>query len=303
MKLGSKTTWLAAITLLVGWGITGCEWESAGEDSYWSDRYNWVDFSGVYKNPNGGSVVTDFTFTTPGTGGTGLVVAIGPVTVATGNGGNSYSGTLLPNVVPGSVQITAGGVTFTDNGNGGLVPSSGLATMNGSISYNSGAWNIFLGGVTVPSGDPIRARYSVYQSSGTSGTTGGNPKKGTTKTIIYSLTVFQEGNQLRVVDSDGREYTGKMGSLRSASGELGVQPRLGDTVIAQYSVKGVSRAGLNVEMTGTFQGTILSDSDGGLYVMGQRRMEGQWIEKNGKVGDIVGQAANVSFTYTSSTTP
>ncbi len=300
MKIGSKARWMAAMAFLVGWGITGCEWESPGDDSYWSDRYNWVNFSGVYKNPNGGSVVTDYTVVAPGTN-SGIVVSVGPVTVATGNGGNAYSGTLLPNVVPGSVQITAAGVTFTDDGNGSLVPSSGLTTMNGSISYNSGAWNIFLGGVTVPNGSPIRARYSVYQSSGTSGTTGGNPKKGTTKTTIYSLTVFQEGNLVRVVDSDGKEYTGKMGSLRSASGEMGSEPRAGDTVIAQYSVKGVSRAGLNVEMTGTFQGTIIAGG-ANRYVMVQRTMQGQWIEKNGKVGDIVGRASDAAFTYTSTTT-
>ncbi|MFO7534788.1 MAG: hypothetical protein R6X19_03760 [Kiritimatiellia bacterium] len=307
MKKLWRTAVLASLITGVGFGIVGCEWESPSSDEYWSDSYNWVNFSGVYKNPNGGSVVTDFTSSASTNTAGSTAVAVGPVTVGFGDGGNSYGGQLLPNVVPGSLQISAGGVVFTDNGSGLLISSSGSGTMSGSISYSSGAWSIDLGGVLVPSAEVITASYSVFQTSGTTVVTSGTSSsrnRGTTGNKILSLTVIQEGNTIRIIDSDGVSYSGKMGSLRTATGGTSDgtaldAPRQGDIVIGQYSVSGVSRAGMQVEIVGVFQSTVASS--GGLqFVMTARSIQGQWIEKGGKVGDVVGAATDsaINWTYT-----
>lgn len=309
MKKFWRTAVLASLITGVGFGIVGCEWESPGSDEYWSDSYNWVNFSGVYKNPNGGSVVTDFTSSViPATNSSSsTAVAVGPVTVGFGNGGNTYSGQLLANVVPGSLQITAGGVVFTDNGSGLLVSSSGSGSMSGSISYGSGAWNINLGGVMVPSGQPITARYSVFQSAGTTVISGTSSKvHGSTGNKILSLTVMQEGNLLTLIDSDGMNYSGKMGTLRTSTGNTSDgtvldAPRQGDIVIGQFSVKGVSRAGLQVEIVGVLQSTV-ANGGGLLLVMTARSIQGQWIEKGGKVGDVVGAATDAAINWTATGT-
>ena len=293
----------ASLLGTVGFFMAGCEWETPSDGEYWSDSYNWINFSGVYKNPSGGPVVTDFSYTGGSTNNVlGPAIAVGPVTIATGNDGSSYSsgsaGALLPNIVPGSLQITAGGVVFTDNGAGSLDPSSGLDTMNGSVSYDSGAWNINLGGVIIPNGQAITAKYSVYQTAGGGTTLTGKTDKyhGTSGVTIYSLTVIQEGQLVTVIDSDGKSYSGRMGSVRSASGEVGASPRAGDTIVAQFKVEGYSRPGMPVEIVGVFQGTI--DVGGaGLYVMSARSMQGQWIEKGsaGKTGDVWGAAKDAAI--------
>lgn len=300
MKKIRKFALLASCVTALGLGITGCEWEATDSDESWSDSYNWVNFSGVYKNPGGGSVVTDFTSSiAPATNGTAVAVPIGVTVIARGNGGTTYSGALLANVVPGTLQITAGGVTFTDNGAGVLIPDTGLTTQSGTISYGSGAWSINLAGSTVPSGQNITARYSVFQT-GSVLIPGSNTSRnrGTTGTSILSFTVLQEGNKLTLIDSDGMRYTGKFGSLRSASGDLGASPRLGDVVIGQYKVTGTSRVGFPVEIIGTLQGTVVVSGREN-FVMAARSLQGQWIEKvaGGKVGDVVGAAMDAAINF------
>jgi hypothetical protein len=302
MKKIRKTAVLASLLTALGLGLAGCEWESPGDNEYWSDSYNWVNFSGVYKNPNGGSVVTDFTsaVTTNTTGG--AVVTVKDVTIETGNGSDtSFGGSLLPNVVPGSLQITAGGVTLTDNSLGQLI-YVGLGTVNGSISYGSGAWSIDLAGVIPDNGSPIKASYSVFQSSSGGSIGGGSTASknhGTTGVTILSLTAIQEGNLLTLIDSDGMSYVGKFGSIRSASGDLGAAPRRGDVVIAQFKVEGTSRAGAPVEIVGLLQGTITVTGDSSTFVMSARSMQGQWVEKYaaGKVGDVIGVAKDAAINW------
>ncbi len=296
-----KTAVMASLLTAIGFGLTGCEWGTPGDGEYWSDSYNWINFSGVYKNPNGGSVVTDYTSaaTTNTTGST--VVPISSINIQEGNGGNSYSGSLpgAP-VVPGSVKITAGGVVFSDDAAGNLTPSPNLATMGGSISYSDGGWAIDLGGIVVPNGTWITASYSVYQSTG-GGTIGGagtdGKNHGTTGTTILSFTAIQEGNLITLIDSDGMSYAGKMGSVRSVSGDMGTSPRKGDVVIAQYTVKGTSRVGMTVEIVGVFQGSISVSGGASTFVMSARSLQGQWVEKGGKVGDVIGASKDAAINW------
>ena len=66
---------------------------------------------------------------------------------------------------PGTVTITDGSVTFTDNGVGGLVPSTGSHT--GSINYTTGAWSITYVSTGPADGTEISATY-LYNSEGSS---------------------------------------------------------------------------------------------------------------------------------------
>jgi hypothetical protein len=207
-------------------------------------------------------------------------------------------------------------VIFTDNGANVLIPSTGLDTMTGTISYDSGAWGIELGGVEVVSGSAITARYSVFQSaSGGTIVGGGKTTKnhGTTGVSILSLTAIQEGNLITLIDSDGKYYTGKMGSIRSASGNtassdnaagVAFAPRAGDVIIAQFTCSGTSYAGMDVEIVGLFQGTV-TVSGVATFVMSSRSIQGQWIEKSttGKVGDVVGVSTDSAINWAGTVTP
>ena len=95
-------------------GLVGCEWESTS-DSY-NSRYNFVNFSGVYRGVNGGLLVTDYSSEVATPEGEGAVSSTNNITgetVATANGVDTvYAGRLNQNnVVPGTLSITAAGVS------------------------------------------------------------------------------------------------------------------------------------------------------------------------------------------------
>jgi hypothetical protein len=83
----------------------------------------------------------------------------------------SFAGTLtyLP-VIVGSVQITNGVETFTDNGAGHFTSSlSGTAT-DGNINYTTGVYNVTFAGLNI-AGNPVTANYQYfYQESVNDGT-------------------------------------------------------------------------------------------------------------------------------------
>ncbi len=270
---------LLGMVVMVG---VGCDWTFGGGVDSWNKRWNWVNFSGVYRGVGGGVLVTDFTVT-PGT--PGATNAVSNEVIARGNGVSSiFSGVLnrIP-VVPGSVTITEAAITLVDDGAEGLSGSGAT----GTIDYGTGAWSIDLG-YSPSDGNAIRASYS-YTVAGAEGTGGAGP--GTTRVTINSFTVHQEGETLQVTDNNGAVFKGKMGSIRGSGGYDGHgTPSVGETIIAQYSVKGVSASGLNVEIVGTFQ-AMIGDADVGQYFLTSRRMYGTWIEVGGRTGDVNGQAA------------
>jgi len=93
---------------------------------------------------------------------TGMPVVSG-VTIATGNGGTSYSGTLAAIPVEIGTFIAVGGIgatspeTFTDNGDGTLTGSQGGT---GTIDYTTGAWTLTFNSA-VTTGLLIQATYRV----------------------------------------------------------------------------------------------------------------------------------------------
>lgn len=274
--------------------MAGCDWSTGGGVDGYNSRYNWVDFSGVYRGYNGGLLVTDYT-ATPGTPGVTNIVS--SERVGTGNGSASaFSGVVNRKpVVPGTFSITAGGITLVDNGSGTLAGGGS----SGSINYGTGAWSVQFA-FPLDNGTAILASYQ-YSVSGSSGSGGAGP--GSSGVSIYSFTVFQTGEDLRIVDNNGNEYLGYIGNTLVSEGNNSTAPVVGTTVVAQYEASGISKAGVSVNLVGTFQG-VVQDSTGNQIALSERRMFGTWIEVDGKTGDINGEASPIIITAdTGSTTP
>jgi hypothetical protein len=159
--------------------VIGCEWEGSGDSDSWNSSYDWVNYSGVYRGPNNGILVADFSSeaglvtseteaTVAGPAAAGLTLAgivSGPEQIGVGNGSQTtFSGTLdhAP-VVPGSLTIDAGGFSLTDDGTGKLVGFN----CTGSITHGTGSWSIDLQGTPLGSGVKIIANYEYGSTSNT----------------------------------------------------------------------------------------------------------------------------------------
>ncbi len=286
----AAATGLAVVAL---WA--GCEWQGGGSADHFSDRYNWVNFSGVYRGVNGGRLVTDYT-STPGTEGLDqyqreLVATLDGTTTV-------YQGVLKYKIIAeGSVTVTGpNGLAWNDDGSGVLVSQS-AGGIDGTINYVTGAWRVEVA-PPVPTGKLVITYVWIGD-----GTQIGISRPGSGATAeIYTFTVTQEGNQLTILDNNGATYTGKFGSVSTTGGQnrdtpmgiIGV-PAAGGDVIAQFSASGVSAAGKEVSMVGTFQAQIASsDPDTGAVTLSNRMMFGTWIEKNGRTGDINGLASPIT---------
>jgi hypothetical protein len=266
MKRMYRFSWLM---VPIAAGLVGCDWTSGGGVDSWNERWNWVNFSGNYRGANG-PLVSAYT-----SDGSGDELSIRNQRVGVGDGvRTSFSGTLSNRpIVPRSVTIQAGGFSLTDDG-GGVLSNGGRF---GSINYETGAWSIGLAPTVLDAGVPILASYQYRRTS-----SGG----GATRFDVLSLTVFQEGNILRFTDNNGAVYEGKMGSIRGSGGFSGEGARpAGEVIIAQFNASGVSRAGVEVRLTGTLEATIQNDSS-----FSNRRITGTWIEARGQTGNINGTA-------------
>ena len=215
-------------------------------------------------------------------------------------------------VIPGSVQVTAGGFSFSDNGAGVL--NGSVSGTSGTINYSSGGWAISGSSFWIASTVPIIAGYAVTNS----GTSSSGVTPGST-VAIYAFNVQQSGNKIKIIDNNGSVYEGSFGDMRTTgnlgSGSQGATFVNGDQVIASFSASGKSAAGIYVNMTGNFQGTVqgvstVTQRSGSSTVittsmaLSDRRIIGTWIEDGGKTGDISGvsdSAVNVSTSSSTST--
>jgi hypothetical protein len=283
--------------------VTGCEWTSGGGTEDWSDRYNFLNFSGVYRGLGGGLLVTKYTAGgTPGIPGSTNTVS--GEKIATGNGSSTaFAGTLKNKpVIEASITIVAASYNFTDaNGDGVLAGSNGAF---GTINYGTGQWTLDFNGVAIDNGTPIVAGYQFVRQ-GTPAVSG--DIKGSTGKAISSFTVEHIGNVVNIVDNNGARYEGKTGDIRSTGGinqdavsqTPPAVPIAGDEFIASFEAEGISSAGLRVKMVGTFQGTITAvrvptEELTGALTLGGRTMFGTWIEDGGVTGDIQGEASPIS---------
>ena len=115
---------------------------------------------------------------------------------------------------------------------------------------------------------------------------------------IRVLTVHQKGQRLTITDNVGGTYKGTVSDMRSAMGKMNYNDmnRVGDTnairlangdvVVATFSASGRSGAGLQVTLTGTFQGEVMNDGQ----AFAKRTISGTWIETGGRGATIYGAA-------------
>ena len=167
----------------------------------------------------------------------------------------------------------------------------------GSIDYSTGSWSINLAGIAPADGVNIVASYS-YTIVGSSGSQGAD--SGATGIEIFSFTVFQNGENITITDNNGSTYEGQIGNTQVSDGSNTTTPTVGTTVVMQFTAVGISAAGLEVTMVGTFQGVVL-DSTGNQLALSDRRMLGTWIETGGRTGDINGEAAPIQIIVIEST--
>lgn len=115
---------------------------------------------------------------------------------------------------------------------------------------------------------------------------------------IRVLTVHQKGQRLTITDNVGGTYKGTISDLRSAMGKMNyndmnqvgatnaIKLANGDVVVATFSASGRSGAGLQVTLTGTFQGEVMNDGQ----AFAKRTISGTWIEAGGRGATIYGAA-------------
>lgn len=299
--------------------LAGCDWTS-NTDGGFSSRYNFLNFSGVYRGVNGGLLVTDYSseITTPDSeGSVGSTNNVTFEVLAKGNGSSTkFSGRLdQNNVIRGSISITAVGFTFTDADGNGTLLDSGDSGAFGNINYDTGQWTLDFNNNALANGADIVASYKYFieaepttPSKGTGSGPLGNATSGTTGAKIFAFTVEHFGNRITVIDNNGKEYRGSFGDIRTTSGvnqdNFGSDAQTisaGDSFIGTYSVEGISAAGKKVTMVGTFQGIIQSAIEG-RATLDDRLMLGTWIEENGRTGNINGESSPIAITIPTTTT-
>jgi len=273
-----------AVMLLVALGLssvlmTGCEWTAGNSVDSWNSRYNSLNFSAVYVGAANGPLITAYSADAGYSGFTNQV--FGEVLAAGDSVRKVFSGNLQHTPISTkTLMISAGTYILMDNDGSGLLDSN-LANATGRVVYATGSWEVTL--PTAPAvGTTITANYSYY-AAGLSGRT--NTVSGVSGATIYNFTVQQEGENLTIIDNNGRNYTGKMGSIRTAGGgDVTAPDSAGVTgeVMAQFEVHGVSAAGYEVTMVGNFSGTA------GTGTLTTRRMIGTWTETGGVTGNIYG---------------
>ncbi|MDI6774058.1 MAG: hypothetical protein QME60_01485, partial [Verrucomicrobiota bacterium] len=277
-------------------GLVGCEWKMAGDDGFnsWSDRYKWVNFSGTYRGDN--DLLVKKASKSRGGGGGGGDDDGDRVTIRNEPDGVAppYTGSLSGNmehlpVVPGSITIVFGWSqsgafgSFTDDGEGVLDgwfrlfgPDPPLRG-NGRIIYDTGVWTLSLAQPGLMNEQPITLNYQytltnivIVDKKPTNDvdivTAGGS---------IYTFQVFQNGEDLEILDNNGYRYHGVMAGVKTAGGDdTGMTS--GD-VIAQYEARGGKKASVTIE--GTFRGVYTAPANTGLSgILRNRVIEGTWME-------------------------
>lgn len=142
-------------------------------------------------------------------------------------------------------------------------------------------------------------RYLVEDfDTGNSNTTS---SAGSSGAPIYSMTVQQAGNNLTLLDNNGRTYSGLISTIASSGGQTieypdttTSMPANGDTMTASFEVFGRSSSGVQVTIVGTFTGvatvTAATATTPSTIRLATRTIRGTWIEANGATGEVLGTA-------------
>ena len=282
MRLIFNTALAAAI--VAGLLTTGCEWSGSDGDSAWSSKYDNMNFSGTYR-------IVMLEDSGSGDSSSGAVGAVNNVTIGTVSNATGFSGTLKPNLVPGSVTVTvtdgAGVRSWTDIAEPGVLMSDWPATFpqHGTVNYNTGAISLNftqMSGSGSASGT-VRASYSYNYSITLPGMGGGS-------TTLTHITVDQNGNNLRMLVSNGMELKGKFTRVNEIEGfSMGYN--------AGFEVTGKCANGTSATFVGTLSDYELTTENN----VPVRLLEGTLIY-GGVYYDVHGQAIGASY-RTTSTTP
>ncbi|MCX6996752.1 MAG: hypothetical protein NTV49_06625 [Kiritimatiellaeota bacterium] len=283
--------WAGVLTCAVSLAlITGCDsWNWGGSADSWNESGGWQDVSGQYVGVDG-YLVSNYSNLIPITTNAVITYAISTNSITKEIGTTVaaqafYSGVITPlPIVPASITIFVGtspSVTLVGNASGALAGSGG----SGTINYTTGAYSITLTAAPV-GGQSIQAVYLFTSGGGTSGgevSGGGNNPGGSS--IITAFVVEQAGNNVKFTDNNGSIYSGSMGTV---STNIGSGTNI-SSISASYSydVRGVSAAGMNVEMVGSFLVNGVAQGTNGTIIVGTQ-MTGTWLEEGGKTGHIKG---------------
>ena len=188
----------------------------------------------------------------------------------------------------------------------------------GSIVYGTGAWSLNLGDA-VGYGRPIYANYTYSVIGSSENQTPGNSNG----QAIYSFTVFQQGDLLRITDNLGNVYMGRINDplqefdtgvpvVSTDTGAIpGTDPNADPNAAAPAGTDSLTQnigasypfsvtgkiGGVQVEIVGTFKVTVLinyavtADQDGGTTLTEVFRrnsffMQGTWMENGAGVAAI-----------------
>ena len=270
--------------------FAGCEWSSGGGATTWNDRENFVDFSGDYKNSDGGVLVRQFGAGSGSTTNTTTTTnTVAGELLGTGDGTTTAFSGVLANgkPLPGSLTVVVGGYLFSDPGSvsAGTValtvtPADGSS---GSINLDTGAWALSFP-APIASGTQILSAYQYLSYSSVV-----TPVQGNHGNPIYSFVLQQTGNKIKIIDSCNSTYEGTIGSVRTTGGypidlnPSDMQAVPTGPIVAQFSATGYSQ-GYSVQIVGVLQGTLSAS------ILSGRIMNATFIESGGYDADVSGMA-------------
>jgi hypothetical protein len=281
-----------AVALGVGIASVGCEWESSGDENSWNSdfnaRYEWVDFSGVYRaeGENGYLVKS---YAPPSTS----AASLDSWSESIGTGSNffsSFSATLshIP-VTPGSIVVSDGFESFLDTDGDGLLVGDHGGT--GSINYDTGIIQVSFNSAPAP-GQSIIVDYQYYVPGSSE-----NPQPGSTDPI-YTFLITQDADQLTFRDNYGDLYYGRITFVEGTGGDD--SGAVAGDVNATFEVKG-NGIWISGTLTGTYTpGAVQADGATRSGTLKSRSIRGTWMEHDGTTGDIIG-IADTPATVTVST--
>ena len=271
--------------------LAGCEWTAGGGVESWDDSGNWVDFSGTYKANDGGVLVRKY-------GETNAIHHYATNTVAgellaVGDGTNTaFSGTLAHTPTRGSLTIfTVGGYRFMDISGATSdtvpLPVTPADGSTGLFNFSTRAWALTFP-APIADGTAIRADYQYTDMEEVV-----NPIQGNHGNAIYSFVVYQTGNKIQLVDSNGTRYEGALGTVRTTGGRVidasdptTLLPEEASPVTAQFSATGISQ-GFRATIVGVFGGIFANNT-----ILANRTMQATFIEDSGYEADVSAVAGN-----------
>lgn len=291
--------------------FTACEWESANDDTSWNDNYAWANFSGTYRPPPGRMLVDNFRSTTPSQGTDDTSLKFSVVDEADGDApalqtklsGNCnrtpvLAGSLTVRLWSDEYSNWIG--TFTDNGGGvlngsyNIVGPDPVKSGTGTIEYDTGVWTLELQspGLLLPAKIYVSYVYEIKPDAPIEDVTdeddivsGGN---------VYNFVVQQYGEKLFIRASNGAQFEGKMGPVKTTTGDA--SGSMSGRIVANFQASGMSGR-KNVTLVGTFEGdytyTPASGTDtptptAASGTLENRMIQGTWIEAGGDTADILG---------------